>query len=156
MSTRGVYVRLAAAPGIGVSRPAWQAWPVAEHTLDQPDELDELVEHWLTLEQTAQALGLDLRRVRRLLRDRQLVAVRRPPHPGAGVEPCVPSLLIADGQTLPELPGTVTLLTDAGYDDEAALRWLFTPDPTLPGSPIEAMRAGRKTEIRRRAQALAF
>ena len=50
----------------------------------------------------------------------------------------------------------MTLLTDAGYSDEEACDWLFTPDPTLPGSPIEALRAGRKTEIRRRAQALAF
>jgi uncharacterized protein len=129
--------------------------PAGPELADQ-DELDRLVDAWLTLEQTAQVLGIDVRRVRRLLRDRQLVAVRREPAPGAGVEQCVPSLLIADGQTLPELPGTVTLLTDAGYDDEEALRWLFTPDPTLPGSPIEAMRAGRKTEIRRRAQALAF
>ena len=54
------------------------------------------------------------------------------------------------------MAGTLTLLTDAGYTDEEALGWLFTPDPTLPGSPVEAMRAGRKTEIRRRAQALAF
>jgi hypothetical protein len=128
----------------------WQAGSVPENVLD------DLVETWLTLPQTADLLGLDLPRVRRLLRDRQLVAVRRPPTPGAGVEPCVPALLIADGHTLPELAGTVTVLTDAGFSDEQTLSWLFTPDPTLPGSPVEAMRAGRKTEIRRRAQALAF
>ena len=68
----------------------------------------------------------------------------------------MPAALIKDGAALPELAGTVTLLRDAGYADEEALVWLFTPDPTLPGSPVEAMRAGRKTEIRRRAQALAF
>ena len=117
--------------------------------------LDDVAD-WLSLEETAQLLGVDLRRVRRLLHDRQLVALRRAPHPGAGVEPCVPALLIADGQPLPELAGTVTVLADSGFDDEAILRWLFTVDPTLPGSPVEAMRAGRKTEIRRRAQALAF
>jgi len=129
---------------------AWQAGGVPE------DVLDDLVVTWLTLPQTADLLGLDLRRVRRLLRDRQLVAVRRAPAPGAGVELCVPGLLIADGHVLPELAGTVTVLSDAGFSDEETLRWLFTPDPTLPGSPIQAMRAGRKTEIRRRAQALAF
>ena len=53
-------------------------------------------------------------------------------------------------------PGTVTLLADAGFSNEDTLRWLFTEDPSLPGSPIEALRSGRKTEIRRRAQALAF
>ena len=36
------------------------------------------------------------------------------------------------------------------------MRWLFTPDDSLPGTPADALRAGRKTEVRRRAQALAF
>jgi uncharacterized protein len=120
------------------------------------DELEALVERWLTLPEVAAELQIDVRRVRPLLRDRQLVAVRRTPRPGASAELCVPALLILDGQLMPEIPGTVTLLRDAGYSDVEAVRWLFTPDPTLPGSPIEALRSGRKTEIRRRAQALAF
>jgi Rv2175c C-terminal domain of unknown function len=120
------------------------------------DDLDALVGRWLTLPEVADALQMDVRRVRRLLRDRQLVAVRRAPRPGVPTQPCVPELLILDGQPMPEVPGTVTLLRDAGYSDDEAVRWLFTPDPSLPGSPIEALRSGRKTEIRRRAQALAF
>ncbi len=120
------------------------------------DPLDDLVDEWLTLDAAAAAMGVEVRRVRRLLQERQLVAVRRSPRPGAGVETCIPALLITDGSPLPELAGTVTLLTDAGYTDEETLHWLFTVDPTLPGSPVEAMRAGRKAEIRRRAQALAF
>jgi hypothetical protein len=119
-------------------------------------ELDALVEDWLTLPQAAELLGVPVRGVRRLLQERQLVAVRRVPTGGAGIELCVPGQLLKDGATLPELAGTVTLLTDAGYSDEEALVWLFTPDATLPGSPVEAMRAGRRAEIRRRAQALAF
>jgi Rv2175c C-terminal domain of unknown function len=120
------------------------------------DDLDALVGRWLTLAEVADALQIDVRRVRRLLRDRQLVAVRRAPGPGLAAQPCVPELLILDGQPMAEVPGTVTLLRDAGYSDEEAVRWLFTPDPSLPGSPVEALRSGRKTEIRRRAQALAF
>jgi hypothetical protein len=120
------------------------------------DQLEGLVERWLTLPEVADVLQIDVRRVRRLLRDRQLVAVRRGPGTGSSTEPCVPELLILDGHPLPELPGTVTLLADAGFTDEDTLRWLFTADPSLPGSPIEALRSGRKTEIRRRAQALAF
>lgn len=118
-------------------------------------ELDALVGEWLTLSEVADLLGIPLRRVRRLLQERELVAFRRS-SADAGPEPAVPAALIKDGATLPELAGTVTLLRDAGFSDEEALHWLFTPDPTLPGSPVEAMRAGRKTEIRRRAQALAF
>ena len=122
-----------------------------------PDaELESLVESWLTMQEVADLLEIDVRRVRRLLRDRQLVALRRRPSAGSGAELCVPALLVMDGQPLSELPGTVTLLSDAGYSDEDTLRWLFTPDPSLPGSPIENLRSGRKTEIRRRAQALAF
>ena len=40
--------------------------------------------------------------------------------------------------------------------DEEALRWLYTPDDTLPGTPAEALRGNRATEVKRRAQALGF
>lgn len=116
------------------------------------DEIDGLVTGWLTLPEAAERLGADLGGVRRLLRDRYLVAVRR----GRPTQPCVPEDLIADGEPLPDLPGTLTVLRDAGFDDLEALRWLLTEDETLPGSPLQALRAGRKTEIRRRAQAMAF
>jgi Rv2175c C-terminal domain of unknown function len=68
----------------------------------------------------------------------------------------VPAVLLSEGGPLPELRGTLTVLADSGYDDEAAVRWLFTPDGSLPGRPVDALREGRKTEVRRRAQALAF
>jgi len=116
------------------------------------DDLDQLVPAWLTLPDAAERLGLDVGKVRRLLQDRHLVAVRR----GERNVLSVPEDLILDGAPVPELRGTLTVLADSGYDDEAALRWLFTPDDSMPGTPLEALRAGRKTEVRRRAQALAF
>lgn len=116
------------------------------------DDLDDLVSDWLTLPDVAERTGLDVGKVRRLLQDRLLVAVRR----GERNVLSVPALLLADGGPLPELRGTLTVLADSGYDDEAAIRWLFTPDDSLPGTPVDALRAGRKTEVRRRAQALAF
>jgi hypothetical protein len=116
------------------------------------DELDALVEGWLPLPDVAEKLGIELSKVRQLVQERHLVAVRR----GERRIPSVPERLLLDGQPLPELRGTLVVLADAGYDDEAALRWLFTEDPTLPGAPVDALRAGRKAEIRRRAQALAF
>jgi uncharacterized protein len=107
---------------------------------------------WLTLPDVADQLGVDVSRVRNLIRDRHLLAVRR----GEGQALQVPAAVIKDGQVVKGLPGTLTVLADAGYDDEAALRWLFQEDETLPGAPIEALREDRGTEVRRRAQALAF
>jgi hypothetical protein len=119
---------------------------------DSLDSLDSLVGEWLTLPDVAERLGLDVGKVRRLLQDRDLVATRR----GERNVLSVPAALIVDSAPLPELRGTLTVLADSGYVDDAALRWLFTPDDTLPGTPVDALRAGRKSEIRRRAQALAF
>ncbi len=50
------------------------------------------------------------------------------------------------------------VLADGGMADDEVLVWLFTPDETLPvpGSPMDALRAGHKTEVRRRAMEQAF
>jgi hypothetical protein len=45
---------------------------------------------------------------------------------------------------------------DCGFDEPEAVRWLFTADETLPGTPIQALCGHRGTEVNRRAQALAF
>ena len=72
------------------------------------------------------------------------------------------ALFLVDGPDgravpLPDLKGTLTLLGDARYTTAEAVRWLYTPDDTLvEGRPVDTLRAGRKTEIRRRAQALGF
>lgn len=116
------------------------------------NDLDALVSEWLTLPDVAERLALEVGKVRRLLQDRCLVATRR----GERHVLSVPAALLVDGTPLPELRGTLTVLADSGYADDEALRWLFTPDDSLPGTPVDALRAGRKTEVRRRAQALAF
>ena len=68
----------------------------------------------------------------------------------------VPAAFFDGGQILKGLHGTLTVLLDCGFDDDEALRWLFTADDTLPGTPIQAMTERRGTEVNRRAQALAF
>ena len=116
------------------------------------DDLEALTDSWLTLPDVAALLGIDVIKVRRLVQDRFLVAVRRGEHEVLSV----PAELVPDGAVLPDLPGTLTVLLDGGFTPEGALRWLLTADDTLPGTPVEALRGGRKTEVRRRAQSLAF
>lgn len=113
--------------------------------------VDALVGDWLTLPDVADRLGVDISRVRRLLDDRDLVAVRR----GRPRVLSIP-LVLVEPEVLPALAGTLSVLADAGYGDLEALRWLFTHDDTLGDSPVGQLRKGHKTEIRRRAQALAF
>jgi excisionase family DNA binding protein len=119
---------------------------------DSSAELDQLVPGWLTVPEVAERLGVDVTRVRQLLKDRQLAAVRRGPNDALHV----PAAFVAEGAVLKGLAGTLTVLHDAGYSDVEAVRWLFSPDEWFPGSPVLALRENRKTEVRRRAQALAF
>jgi Rv2175c C-terminal domain of unknown function len=114
-------------------------------------ETDQLVQEWLTLPQVADRLQLSIGRAKQLLKDHKLLGVRR-----GGGGPQVPAVFLDGTDVRKGLPGTLTVLQDAGYDDIQSLRWLFTPDESLPGSPIEAIKAGRHTEVKRRAQALAF
>ena len=116
-----------------------------------PDVLDPRIPV-LALPEVAQRLGQPMTRVHRILRDGQLLAVRRD---GVVV---VPADFLADGEpaVVKHLPGTLTVMRDAGFSDEEMLRWLFTADDTLPGTPIGALRSDRGREVKRRAQALAL
>lgn len=113
-------------------------------------DLDVRIDDWLTLPDVGELLGLEANRVRQLVNERQLLAVR-----SQGVLR-IPAVFIQDGKVLKGLPGLLNLLLDVGYDDSAALRWLFTPDDSLPGTPVQALAENRGTEVKRRAQALAF
>ena len=53
----------------------------------------------------------------------------------------MPADFVQDGRILKGLPGLLTVLRDAGYGDEDALQCLFTPDDSLPGTPVAALRA---------------
>ncbi len=118
------------------------------------DDLEQLVGEWLTVPDLGERLGLRLSDVRQLLVDRQLVGFRIGPRNVMSV----PSKFVDEAGPLPELPGTFTVLADGRMNDAEILRWLFTPDVTLPvpGAPIDALRAGFKTEVRRRAMEAAF
>ena len=68
----------------------------------------------------------------------------------------VPAAFLVDGEPLHELRGTVLVLSDAGYSDDEAIVWLLSEEDSLGTTPIDALRAGRKAEVRRVAQALGF
>lgn len=112
---------------------------------------DALVGEWLSIPQVAERLDLSVSRVKQLLRDHKLLAVNRPDGTRS-----VPAPFIDGDQVVKGLSGTLTVLFDCGFDAEDALRWLFTADDTLPGTPVQALYARRGTEVNRRAQALAF
>jgi hypothetical protein len=122
------------------------------------------VDAWLTVPDCAERIGGDVRAVRRMLQDRSLIGVRQ--EDGIFRVPERFLVATADGTAfVPHLHGTLVLLADAGFSDTEAIRWLFTPDDSLPmplpaqdrvPAPIDALAAGHKTEVRRRAQALAF
>ena len=115
-------------------------------------ELEELITDWLPLPDVAEQLDVSIKKLHSLLEERALVAVRV----GERRIRCVPAEFLVGPGILDSLKGTLAVLSDAGFSDEEALRWLFTADDSLPGRPIDALREGRKTEIRRRAQALGW
>lgn len=120
-----------------------------ENTLAQTFEL---VGDWITIPDIAEALDLIVTKVHNLISDQTLLALR---DPETNVRK-VPALFMNGDRVLDSLKGTITVLKDSGFSDEEAIVWLFTEDDSLPGRPIDALHQGRKTEIRRRAQALAW
>jgi len=117
--------------------------------IDPP--VDASVGEWLTIPEVAERLSLPVSRIKQLLRDRRLLGVQRPDGSFG-----VPAAFLDGGQVVRGLHGTLTLLFDCGFSESEAMRWLFTSDDSLPGSPIEAIAAHRCSEVNRRAQALAF
>ena len=125
----------------------WEAPDVAQ--IDPPT--DAIVGDWLSVPEVAGRLGLPASRVKQMLRDRKLVAVQRP-----SGEFAIPAGFLDGNQVIQGLGGTLTLLFDCGFTETDALSWLFTADDSLPGTPVQALTEHRRTEVNRRAQALAF
>ena len=112
----------------------------------------ELVSSWLSLPEVAERLGISPSRARQLVSERQVLAVRR----GENRALMVPADFVQGDRVLKGLPGVLTLLYDGRFSDEEALTWLYTPDDSLPGTPVQALAENRGTEVKRRAQALGF
>jgi hypothetical protein len=126
----------------------WQGVRVTERPVASPALAADV--KVLSIPDVAARLGVPVGRVHQLIRDGQLLGLRRD-----GV-PVVPEDFLADRAVIKGLAGTITVLRDGGYADEEILRWLFAEDPSLPGTPIGALRSNRGREVKRRAQAMAF
>jgi hypothetical protein len=105
----------------------------------------------LTVPQAAEALSVPVTRIHQYLRDGHLVGVRD----NGGVR-CVPAKFVQDGAVVKSLSSVITQLRDARYADDEIVGWLFREDDTLPGSPIDALRANRGSEVKRRAQVAGY
>jgi hypothetical protein len=107
-----------------------------------------LSERWLTVPDLVDLLGVSPGRVHRLFEQRTLLAAR------VGGVLRVPIEFLDDAEPLPELRGTLVVLGDNGFTDDEAVRWMLAVDDAIGDSPINALRAGRKAEVRRIAQSL--
>lgn len=105
----------------------------------------------LNLPDVAEQLGLPVTRVHQMLRDHQLLAVRRD-----GVAGVPARFFDASGAVVRMLPGLITVMRDGKYTDEEILEWVFTDDPSLPGKPVDALHGDLAREVVRRAAADPF
>ena len=104
---------------------------------------------WLSLPELVEEIGEPLGRVRRMLDEFQIIGSRR----DGAIR--VPAVFLLDGHPIPSLRGTIFVLHDAGFTDDEAIDWLLSDEDSIGMPPIEALRAGRKSEVRRVAQGLA-
>jgi hypothetical protein len=123
--------------------PAEQTGPTEQTGHPEPTE-------WVNLPDVSEKLGVSISKVHQMIRDGHLLAVRR-----NGVR-LVPAELVANSTVLKHLPGVLTLLRDAGYNDEEVLRWLYEPDKALDGHAAAGLGGDRAREVKRRAQAVGF
>ena len=105
----------------------------------------------IPLPEVADKLGLVVTRVHQMLRDHQLLAVRRD-----GVASVPERFFDATGAVVKPLPGLITVMKDAKYTDEEILVWIFTDDDSLPGKPVDALHGPLAREVLRRAAADPF
>lgn len=103
------------------------------------------------LPQVAQQLGVSVTRVHQMLRDHQLIAVRRDGTTGVPQD-----FFDSAGAVVKSLPGLITVMRDARYTNDEILEWIYTADDTLPGRPVDALHGPLAREVVRRAAAEPF
>ncbi|KIP52402.1 Rv2175c family DNA-binding protein [Leucobacter komagatae] len=105
---------------------------------------------YFTINEVAERLELSPSKVRRLIEEHSLGAVR------IDGSLRVPTEFIQGNEPLPSLRGTLLVLLDAGFSDDEAMDWLFSVSEELGECPIDSLVDGRKSAVRRATQSLAF
>lgn len=118
----------------------------------QPQTLDALLadEELIAYPVVAETLGVPVTKVHDLVAAGKLVAYRKD-----GVR-YIPAALLDEGELSKFVAGAITVLADGGFNPEEILHFLFTPDASLPGRPVDALHGHGAREVIRRAQAMAF
>ena len=111
--------------------------------------LPQLVTAWVTVPDVSEALGVGVTTVRQYLREGKLIALRE----SEGEPLRIPADFVQGGEILKSLPSVIGLLRDGRFSDDEIVDWLYRPDDSLPGTPVQALRDNRGTEVKRRAQA---
>nr|WP_255567441.1 Rv2175c family DNA-binding protein [Corynebacterium sp. TAE3-ERU16] len=102
----------------------------------------------LSIPEAAERMGVVVTRVHDLLGERKLIAV------SVDGRRMIPAVFLDEGGRVNRfVPGAIALLSDGGYDDREILDWLFTPDESLPGRPVDGLHGHLAREVMRRAQA---
>ncbi|BDH58073.1 DNA-binding protein [Tsukamurella sp. PLM1] len=102
----------------------------------------------------AKGLGVSQSKVLQLLRDHQLIAVKR------GGDVHIPRLFFGevDGRfaIAKHFTGLLSVLRDGGFRDDEIMRWLFEQQEDLGDCPAELLHTDSAREVIRRAQSMAF
>ncbi|WJZ18317.1 DNA-binding protein [Corynebacterium guangdongense] len=108
-------------------------------------------EHLMTLAEVGEQFSVPRTKIGDYLNLHKLVAVKQ------GASRLIPAALVRDLDSPSKfVAGAITVLADGGYTDEEILLYLFTPDETLPGRPIDALHGHGAREVIRRAQSMAL
>ena len=125
---------------------------VESRTVSAQTNLEQLLidETLLPFPDVAERLGVPVTKVHDYIGAKKLV------HYVKDGKKVVPASLFGEDGLSKFVSGAITVLSDGGYDADEILAFLFTPDDSLPGRPVDALHGQKAREVIRRAQAMAF
>ena len=125
---------------------------VESPTVSAQTNLEQLLadETLLPFPDVADVLGVPVTKVHDYIGAKKLV------HYAQDGKKVIPASLLGEDGLNKFVSGAITVLYDGGYDANEILAFLFTPDETLPGRPVDALHGQKAREVIRRAQAMAF